>query len=212
MSRYVNEFTTIIKNYQEVFDVYYCSDELQAKEYFYLHEFPDVIPFVTIIDSKRRVGLKSPRNPKELIPLKSMRPIEEGSYIFKTRKLIMFNKIQEDLQKLIDEFLDDELQMFYQTEKIRQATKVREVCAENFEKEVIKNNDVRHFVVEIFKHDCPSCAFNGKVFNAFSRKVEKHGYGGDLPLFRLSIDNKIPFLGNFGYSPIYMFVKKDADN
>ena len=50
------------------------------------------------------------------------------------------------------------------------------------------------------------------MFNAFSRKVEKHGYGTELPLFRLSIDNKIPYLGNFGYSPIYMFVKKDADN
>lgn len=102
--------------------------------------------------------------------------------------------------------------MFYQTEKLRQATKVKEVCAENFEQEVVKNNEVRNFVVEIFKHDCPSCAFNGKVFNAFSRKVEKHGYGAELPLYRLSIDNKIPYLGNFGYSPIYMFVKKDSEN
>lgn len=118
----------------------------------------------------------------------------------------MFNKIQEDLQKLIDAFLDDDLSMFYQTEKLRQATKVKEICADNFEKEVIQNNDVRNFLVEVFKHDCPSCAFNGKVFNAFSKKVEKHGYETDLPMFRLSIDNKIPYLGNFGYSPIYMYV------
>jgi len=41
----------------------------------------------------------------------------------------MFNKIQEDLQKLIEEFLDDDLQMFYQTEKLVQGTKVKEVCA-----------------------------------------------------------------------------------
>lgn len=109
MSRYVNEFTAVLKQHQEVFDVYYCNDEQQAKEYFYLHEFPDVIPFVTIIDPKRRVGLKSPRIKNELIPVKSTRPLEEGSYIYKTRKLIMFNKIQEDLQKLIDEFLDDDL-------------------------------------------------------------------------------------------------------
>ena len=129
MSRYVHEFTAVLKQYQEVFDVYYCNDEQTAKEYFYLHEFPDVIPFVTIIDPKRRVALRSPRNKSELIPVKSTRPLEEGSYIYKTRKLIMFNKIQEDLQKLIDEFLDDDLQMFYQTEKLRQATRVKEVCA-----------------------------------------------------------------------------------
>ena len=88
-----------------------------------------MIPFVTIIDPKRRVALKNPRNKNELIPVKSTRPLNDGSYVYKTRKLIMFNKIQEDLQKLIDEFLDDELQMFYQTEKIRQATRVKEVCA-----------------------------------------------------------------------------------
>lgn len=27
MSRYVNEFTAVLKQYQEVFDVYYCNDE-----------------------------------------------------------------------------------------------------------------------------------------------------------------------------------------
>jgi len=62
-----------------------------------LHEFPDVIPFVTIIDPKRRVALKSPRNKNDLIPVKSSRPLTDGSYVYKTRKLIMFNKIQEDL-------------------------------------------------------------------------------------------------------------------
>ena len=77
-----------------MFDVYYCNDEQIAKEYFYLHEFPDVIPFVTIIDPNKRVGLKAQRNPKELIPVKTIRPVEEGSYVYKTRKLIMFNNIQ----------------------------------------------------------------------------------------------------------------------
>jgi hypothetical protein len=46
------------------------------------------------------------------------------------------------------------------------------------------------------------------VFNAFSKKLEKHGYLDKLPCYRLAIDNKVPFLGNFGYSPIYLFVRK----
>lgn len=80
-----------------MFDVYYSNDEDIAKEYFYLHEFPDVIPFVTIIDPKRREPLKKPRDPSEVVHVKGTRPLSEGSYVFKTRKLIMYNKIQEDL-------------------------------------------------------------------------------------------------------------------
>lgn len=67
-------------------------------------------------------------------------------------------------------------------------------------------------IIEVFKHDCPSCNFNGKVFNVFSRKLEKHGYLEELPCFRLSIDNRVPYLGNFGYSPIYFYVKKEGNS
>ena len=61
----------------------------------------------------------------------------------------------------------------------------------------------------MFKHDCPSCNFNGKVFNVFSQKLSKHGIR--LPLYRLAIDNKVPYLGNFGYSPIYLYVRKSGN-
>jgi hypothetical protein len=71
---------------------------------------------------------------------------------------------------------------------------------------------VEQCIIEVFKHDCPSCNFNGKVFNAFSRKLEKHGYLEKLPCYRLSIDNRVPYLGNFGYSPIYFYVRKEGDN
>jgi hypothetical protein len=39
--------------------------------------------------------------------------------------------------------------------------------------------------------------------------LEKHGYLNKLPCYRLAIDNKIPYLGNFGYSPMYLYVKKE---
>ena len=39
--------------------------------------------------------------------------------------------------------------------------------------------------------------------------MDRHGF--NLPLFRLAIDNKGPFLGNFGYSPIYMYVRKQGN-
>lgn len=116
--------------------------------------------------------------------------------------------IKKDLNKLIDKFLDGEVHHFYQSERIKQDTRVKTICAKNFEEQVINNDKVQQCIIEVFKHDCPSCAFNGKVFNVFSRKLEKHGFGDKLPCFRLGIDNKIPWLGNFGYSPIYIYVKK----
>ena len=63
--------------------------------------------------------------------------------------------------------------------------------------------------MEVFKHDCPSCQFNGKVFNVFSRKLKKHRLLHKLPCYRLNIDNKVPYLGQFFYSPIYFYVRVD---
>jgi hypothetical protein len=132
----------------------------------------------------------------------------------KYREIVFFNKIGKDLNGLIEKFLDGELHHFYQSEKVEQATNVKKICSANFEKEVIKNPKVGETgcIIEIFKHDCPSCNFNGKVFNAFSRKLERHGYRDRLPCFRLAIDNKVPFLGNFGYSPIYLYVRKRGES
>ena len=52
---------------------------------------------------------------------------------------MFFNKIGKDLNKLIEKFLDGELQHFYQSEKIEQATHVKKICSENFVEEIIKN-------------------------------------------------------------------------
>ena len=133
------------------------------------------------------------------------------SYVHKYREIIFFNKIEKDLGKLIEKFLDGELHHFYQSEKMKQTTLVKKICSANFEKEIMQNAKVEQCIIEVFKHDCPSCAFNGKVFNVFSRKLEKHGYLDKLPLYRLSIDNKVPYLGNFGYSPIYIYLKKQGN-
>lgn len=88
---------------------------------------------------------------------------------------------------------------------------MKTICAANFEEQIIKNESVKQCIIEVFKHDCPSCAFNGKVFNVFSRKLEKHGFISKLPCYRLCIDNKVPYLGNFGYSPIYLYVRKEGN-
>jgi hypothetical protein len=58
MSRYVGEFKEVLKNYSEVFDIYYTDDEKKAKRFFYTKEFPEVIPYVAIIDPKKKKEVK----------------------------------------------------------------------------------------------------------------------------------------------------------
>lgn len=58
MSRYVGDFKAVLKDYLEVFDIYYTDDEKKAQRFFYTKEFPEVIPYVVIIDPKKKKELK----------------------------------------------------------------------------------------------------------------------------------------------------------
>ena len=59
MSRYIGEFEDTLKDYREVFDFYYTDNEKKAKKYFHTSEFPEIIPYVVIIDPKKKVALKN---------------------------------------------------------------------------------------------------------------------------------------------------------
>lgn len=113
MSRYVNDFTGVLRQHQEVFDIYYCNDQSVAKEFFYLKEFPEIIPFVVLIDPTRKTELRAPKDKSDLLKMRKGSSISSDSYMWKTRRLIMFNRIGEDLTKLIEEFIDDESAHFY---------------------------------------------------------------------------------------------------
>jgi hypothetical protein len=66
MSRYVGEFKEVLREFNDVFDVYYTGDEKKASEYFYTKEFPEIIPYVVIVDPKKKKELKSQEGLNEL--------------------------------------------------------------------------------------------------------------------------------------------------
>jgi hypothetical protein len=226
MSRYIGEFKDVLRNYTEVFDIYYTGDQKEASTVFFTQELPDIFPYVVIIDPKKRKAVKRGEWQREIQAAmkgaedtaEAVKEVvqsqldESNSYVSKYRDVIYFSKIGKNLTKLIEKFIDGEkMHHFYQSEKVVQATNVKKLCTKTFEQEIVLNRAVGETgcIVEVFKHDCPSCTFNGKVFNAFSRKLEKHGY--QLPCYRLAIENNVPFLGKFGYSPIYMYVRKKGN-
>ena len=56
MSMYSNEYMHVIRNFSDVFDVFYCKDEKFAKQYFNTKVMPSEIPHVYIIDPKSKDG------------------------------------------------------------------------------------------------------------------------------------------------------------
>jgi hypothetical protein len=87
MSRYVGDFKAVLKTYTEVFDIYYTGDEYEAKRFFYTREFPDIIPYVVIIDPSTKKELRSEDGLKELTQTNN------NFYFKKYRELIFFNSI-----------------------------------------------------------------------------------------------------------------------
>lgn len=63
-------------------------------------------------------------------------------------------------------------------------------------------------IIEIKKEGCFSCSYNGRIFDLLSLKFAEQGL--DVPLFRMNIDNQSPYIGRFGYSPTYLFIRKDG--
>ena len=118
MDRQAQDYQSVLKDYQEQFNFFYCADKEVVKEYFFFKDAPDVIPFVALIDPKKREPLKKQKNALEKVQARESLPLEEGgSQAFKTRKMIWYDKIESDLRGLIKEFMDDELGHWRQTEQ-----------------------------------------------------------------------------------------------
>ena len=67
MDHYHRDFRPVADEIHESFDIFYCKDAEVAKQYFYLKEFPEVMPFVAIVDPKRQEPLVAFKNPNEKV-------------------------------------------------------------------------------------------------------------------------------------------------
>ena len=67
-------------------------------------------------------------------------------------------------------------------------------------------------VVEVIKDHCPACFQCKFVTDILSRKMEKHGVLDQIPIYRIKINNEIPWLGEFPHSPIHLYLKKDGND
>ena len=210
MKRYIHEMKEVIKTYENSFEFVFTNDFEVASRYFYTKTFPDVMPFVCIVDKSRKLHIQESNNPDNITEaIKTEVPEGAKFHYFQTVSPIFINSLKQDFQEALSKFIDKQAKISLNFEKWSNKTFVKKICGQIFWREILLNKNVKECVIEIFKHDCPSCAYNGKVFNVFTQKLNK--YGLDLPCFRLSIDNKVPYLGSFPYSPMYFYVKKNPE-
>ena len=118
----------VIRNYSDVFDVYYCKDEKFAKQFFNTKTMPKELPHIYIID------------PKSQEPIKN----SSDTYTKKYQNFIFnISSPQKELNEIIEKFMDEKLSMHYVTEDREQETRVKWLNSEIFEQEIIKNPDVK---------------------------------------------------------------------
>lgn len=63
-------------------------------------------------------------------------------------------------------------------------------------------------VIEITKKGCSACDFNQSIFNLVSSKLQQIGV--ELDTYKISIEQQLPYLGNYQYTPVFLFVKKEG--
>jgi hypothetical protein len=216
MKKYIFEIKRAIEDFQDVVEFVYTNDYDTISEFLYVDDYPDVMPFFCIVDKSKKLPIRKIDDEpikkfEDVIVNSEDLPEDQDFYYAKYKEPIFMQNMEKEIQTFLEKFLEGKLDPYYQSEKMVQYTFVKEICQSNFEQEIIYNRDIKECVIEIFKHDCPSCMFNGKVFNAFSQKLSRHGLLSSLPCFRMSIENKVPYLGSFAYSPIYFYLKKEGD-
>jgi len=54
MSQFIGDFQEALRDYNDMFDVYFCKDEEEAKEFFNTKVMPKELPHLYIIDPKAR--------------------------------------------------------------------------------------------------------------------------------------------------------------
>jgi hypothetical protein len=105
--------------------------------------------------------------------------------------------------------MDDKHPHHFVTEERSQKTKVKWLNADTFEKEIVKNKKVEQCVIEIIKDHCPACFICKFNTNVISRKLDKHGLLDKIPIYRMKINNQIPWLGEFPHSPMLLYLRKE---
>uniref|UniRef100_A0A7S3CI13 Uncharacterized protein n=1 Tax=Strombidium rassoulzadegani TaxID=1082188 RepID=A0A7S3CI13_9SPIT len=191
-----------LKKHADMFDIYfipYEKNDVLKREIDYLEAFiidPEqkqyIQPFPTPpLDSEKGAEKKEPRT--------------EGEFYYKK-----FFNIKVD--ELINEYLEGTAtSLTIQDNRDMSSKFIVEVNSETFERDVIKNEKIDQFLLQIVKDGCQGCYYGKVLMVALSNKLKKHGLQEKLPIFVMDTNNYSPYIGNVSYTPYFLYVRKEGD-
>jgi len=197
---FTESMTKLARKYSSECDFVFICDKEKARKRFHMGEVEVNIPYIFIVDPLRRNPIKSPFTGEEI-----------GSYPAIYSDIAPLMVRIDDASKFIDNYFEGKLNNLLQSKRMFRPTLVKTLNKETFESEVLNNDDVKQCVIQVYKHNCASCYFNAKSFDALSWKLKKYGLWNELKLYNIKADNDIPQLGSFPYSPMYIYIRKGTE-
>lgn len=136
MSQFINEFDSVLRNYNDMFDVYYCKDEADAKRFFNTKVMPKEVPHLYIIDPKSKKEIKSIITDLKggLADATSEQKDGTKQYYVKKYQGFIFNISNpgKELNEFIEKFMDDKLMHYSNSEEREQPSRVKWINTETF--------------------------------------------------------------------------------
>ena len=194
---FTDQITKLARKYVSECDFIFSDDKSAFSKHFNMSEVEESFPYIFLVDGDNRIPVKSPFTGKEI-----------GSYPSVYSDICPIMLGIEDASKFLDDYFEGKLKHLPQSKRMYRYSPIKILNKEKFESEVLNNDKIKQCLIQIYKHNCASCFFNSKSFDALAWKFQKYGLWNNLKLFKLRTDNDIPQLGTFPYTPMYIYIKK----
>ena len=114
------------------------------------------------------------------------------------------------ITEFLEGFMEDKCNQHYESEERKpQNSHTEVITADNFVEKVIDDTSFEHCMIEIFAQHCPGCGYVAKLLEFVTNKMKNLGLLKDFKIFQIDNMNTIPWVGNYNYTPVIIYVRKD---
>eukprot|EP00826_Nyctotherus_ovalis_P003550 TRINITY_DN10726_c0_g1_i13.p1 TRINITY_DN10726_c0_g1~~TRINITY_DN10726_c0_g1_i13.p1 ORF type:complete len:422 (-),score=112.58 TRINITY_DN10726_c0_g1_i13:14-1279(-) len=176
------QITKLACKYSSDCDFVFTTNKQKLSARFHMGEVEENLPYLFVADPVKRLPIISPFTKQQV-----------GSYpaVYSDVALLMFGV--DDASKFLDKYFEGKLSDALQSKRMARPTLVKVLNKESFE-EMLKDESVEQCVMQVYKHNCASCYFNAKSFDALAWKLQKYGLWGKLRLYKLRADNELSLI------------------
>ncbi len=198
---FMDNLTKFARKYDCECDFVFSSDLRKSSRWFNMGDVEENLPYVIIVDPDKKIPVKNPITQQS-----------QGEYRALYSDIVLLMLGVDEGSKFIEKYFKGELTHMPQSKRMSRPSLVKRINKDTFESDVLNNDAVEQCVIQIYKHNCASCYYNSKSFDALSWKLKKYGLDDKLKLYKMYNDNDVPQLGTFPFTPMYIYIRKGKDD